>query len=158
VALRIAPDIEPVDLNSEQMERVLFNLLDNAIKFSPTGGSIIAGVEECTHEGRSGVLIRVQDSGIGIPSSELIRIFDRFHQVDPSTRRRYGGMGLGLALVRSIVEAHLGVVWAESEQDLGSTFFVWLPRLDIAAQQDSGRGPSGRLKDARARELSSQEG
>jgi signal transduction histidine kinase len=73
------------------------------------------------------VLTRITDTGIGIPRRELVRIFDRFHQVDPSIRRRYGGMGLGLSLVHSIVESHRGLVWAESEGDQGSTFLVWLP-------------------------------
>ena len=73
------------------------------------------------------MLVRIVDSGIGIPAGELVRIFDRFYQVDPSVRRRYGGMGLGLALVHHIVETHGGVVWAESEGAEGSAFFVWLP-------------------------------
>ena len=80
------------------------------------------GVEECDHEGRAGVLIRAVDSGIGIPASELLRVFDRFHQVDQSIRRRFGGMGLGLSLVHHIVESHRGVVWVESEEGAGSKF------------------------------------
>ena len=113
--------------NFEQLERVMLNLTDNAVKFTPEGGSLVIGVEECDHEGSEGVLIRVSDSGIGIPSSELVRVFDRFHQVDQSIRRRFGGMGLGLSLVHHIVESHRGIVWVESEIGTGSTFFVWLP-------------------------------
>ena len=113
--------------NPEQLERVVLNLLDNAVKFTPRGGTVFIGVEECDHEGRAGVLIRVVDSGIGIPESELVRVFDRFHQVDQSIRRRFGGMGLGLSLVHHIVESHRGVVWVESEDGAGSSFFVWLP-------------------------------
>ena len=113
--------------NPEQLERVVLNLLDNAVKFTSEGGSLIIAAEECDHEGHAGVLIRVSDSGIGIPSGELVRVFDRFHQVDQSTRRRFGGMGLGLSLVHHIVEAHRGVVWVESEVGTGSTFYVWLP-------------------------------
>jgi signal transduction histidine kinase len=93
------------------------------------------------------VLIRVQDTGVGVPSSELVRIFDRFHQVDPSSRRRYGGMGLGLSLVRSIVEAHRGAVWAESEEGMGSSFFVWLPR-SAAVREAAEAQPSDRLESA----------
>jgi len=113
--------------NFDQLERVMLNLTDNAVKFTPEGGSLVIDVEECDHEGRQGVLIRVTDSGIGIPSSELVRVFDRFHQVDQSTRRRFGGMGLGLSLVHHIVESHRGVVWVESVIGTGSTFYVWLP-------------------------------
>jgi len=121
---RVVPRISG---NSEQLERVILNILDNAVKFTPRGGAVFIGVEECDHQGRAGVLIRAVDSGIGIPASELLRVFDRFHQVDQSIRRRFGGMGLGLSLVHHIVESHRGVVWVESEEGAGSSFFVWLP-------------------------------
>jgi signal transduction histidine kinase len=127
LSVDVAKGLPEVVGNNEQIERVFINLLDNAVKFTPEGGSIHVGAEECDHEGRSGVLIRVADSGIGIPESELLRIFDRFHQVDPSVRRRFGGMGLGLALVQHIVDTHDGVVWAESSPGEGARFFVWLP-------------------------------
>lgn len=154
MAIRIDDELEPLLLNPEQFERVFFNLLDNAVKFSPRGGSIVVTAEPSTHENKDGVLIRIQDSGVGIPSSELLRIFDRFYQVDPSSRRRYGGMGLGLSLVRSIVEAHRGAVWAESEPDLGSTLFVWLPQADTIRGHATAAGPSDRLKKARIGERS----
>jgi len=123
--------------NPEQLERVILNLMDNAVKFTPRNGTILIGVEECDHEGRAGILIRVVDSGIGIPPSELLRVFDRFHQVDQSIRRRFGGMGLGLSLVHHIVESHRGVVWVESEGEAGSTFFVWLG-CHLENQSDDG--------------------
>jgi signal transduction histidine kinase len=126
-SFRASPDLPEIVGNVEQIERVVTNLLDNAVKFTPEGGAVRLEAEECDHEGRRGILIRVIDSGIGIPSSELVRIFDRFHQVDPSIRRRFGGMGLGLALVYHIVEIHNGVVWAESEAGHGATLLVWLP-------------------------------
>jgi signal transduction histidine kinase len=123
-------------------------LLDNAVKFTPQGGTVLVTAEDCDHEGRAGILVRIQDSGVGIPPTELVRIFDRFYQVDPSSRRRFGGMGLGLSLVRSIVEAHLGAVWAESEEGVGSTFFVWLPSGIAADGVASESGPSARLEGA----------
>lgn len=126
--------------DAEQIERVIINLLDNAVKFTPEGGAVSISVEECDHDEREGVLIRVVDSGIGIPTSELVRVFDRFHQVDPSIRRRFGGMGLGLSLVHHIVESHHGVVWAESEDGAGASFFVWLPSRppEAVAEEDGG--------------------
>lgn len=127
-SMETMPDLPMIDGNEEQIERVVINLLDNAVKFTPEGGQVLVGVEECDHDGRAGVLLRVADSGIGIPPNELVRIFDRFHQVDPSIRRRFGGMGLGLSLVHHIVENHSGVVWAESEDEKGASFLVWLPR------------------------------
>jgi signal transduction histidine kinase len=134
-----APDeISLVAGNEEQIERAVINLLDNAVKFTPNGGEVVLAVEECDHDHREGVLIRVVDSGIGIPGNELVRVFDRFHQVDPSIRRRFGGMGLGLSLVNHIVESHRGVVWAESGDEPGSTFFLWLPSWSPDGDAASG--------------------
>jgi len=75
------------------------------------------------------VCIWVQDGGIGVPPDQLEQVFDRFYQVDGSSKRRYGGTGLGLALVKEVVEAHCGAVWAESEgvPGRGRTFSVFLP-------------------------------
>jgi signal transduction histidine kinase len=146
--LQVQPDLQTIEANPEQIERVFLNLLDNAVKFTPQGGSVLVFAEECDHEQRHGILARIQDSGVGIPPAELNRIFDRFHQVDPSSRRRFGGMGLGLSLVRSIVEAHSGAVWAESEEDVGSTFFVWLPKAESARSLDADGRPSARLEEA----------
>jgi signal transduction histidine kinase len=146
--LQVQPELQTIDANPEQIERVFLNLLDNAVKFTPQGGTVVVLAESSDHEQRNGVLVRIQDSGVGIPPTELIRIFDRFYQVDPSSRRRFGGMGLGLSLVRSIVEAHDGAVWAESEENVGSTFFVWLPDADSPRPQDVDGQPSARLEGA----------
>jgi two-component system phosphate regulon sensor histidine kinase PhoR len=113
--------------NPGQVEQVFFNLLGNAGKFTPREGSIRVTAEPRSRDGESGVLVQVADSGIGIPEHALLRIFDRFYQVDPSTRRKYGGMGLGLALVQSIMEVHRGAVWVESVEGRGSVFSVWFP-------------------------------
>jgi signal transduction histidine kinase len=146
--LQVQPGLQTVEANPEQIERVFLNLLDNAVKFTPQGGSVLVFAEEHDHEQRHGILARIQDSGVGIPPSELNRIFDRFYQIDPSSRRRFGGMGLGLSLVRSIVEAHGGAVWVESEEEIGSTFFVWLPMADSPRRPDAGGRPSARLEEA----------
>jgi len=151
--LNLATDVGGMDGVPEQLERVFLNLLDNAVKFTPRGGDIRVAAEPLERNQADGVLVRVADTGVGIPASERLRIFDRFHQVDPSARRRYGGMGLGLSLVRSIVEAHRGAVWVESSEGRGSTFFVWLPRHP--GDDSSGhrlilrRGGSGTLRAVR---------
>jgi signal transduction histidine kinase len=149
-SLNLSSELPEIPASAEHLERAFLNLLDNAAKFTPAGGTIRVSAERSVHEGRSGVLVRVTDTGVGIPSGEQVRIFDRFYQVDPSARRRYGGMGLGLSLVRSIVEAHRGAVWVNSEPGRGSTFFVWLS--DRVRESSSsgrhlvaGRPPSGRL-------------
>lgn len=126
-SLDLASDLALVSGSAEHLERAFLNLLDNAVKFTPESGSIRVTAESHVQDGRPGVLVRVADTGVGIPKGEQLRIFDRFYQVDTSSRRRYGGMGLGLSLVRSIVEAHRGLVWVESQEGSGATFFVWLP-------------------------------
>ena len=143
--LQVQPGLQILEANPEQIERVFLTLLDNAVKFTPKGGTVLVFVEACDHEQRHGVLVRIQDSGVGIPATELNRIFDRFYQVDPSSRRRFGGMGLGLSLVRSIVEAHQGAVWAESEEGTGSTFFVWIPQVEPTTESSDAGAPSVRL-------------
>ena len=125
----IAPCLPPVGGSHIYMRRVLDNLLGNAIKFTPAGGSVTVRMQQ---EGEQ-VALAVSDTGVGIPTDRLERIFERFYQVDGSARRRYGGVGLGLALVKEIVEAYGGRMLVKSRVDEGSTFTVFLP---IAADAD----------------------
>jgi len=110
---------------------VLDNLISNAIKFTPAGGTITVRLRQ---EGKQ-VVLEVSDTGIGVPADQLERIFERFYQVDGSSRRKYGGVGLGLALVKEIAEAYGGRVTVESQVGEGSTFTVWLP---VATGSETG--------------------
>jgi len=157
IEVDVGAAVQPLQLNPEQVERVFFNLLDNAVKFTPEGGTVSVAAQELVRDDRDGVLVSIRDEGVGIPKLELVRIFDRFHQVDPSSRRRFGGMGLGLSLVRSIVEAHRGSVWAESTEGSGSVFFVWFPRLEPRSDRENESHPSGRLDVAGVAEQPSEE-
>ncbi len=121
--LQIAPDIPPVGGESLYLRRVLDNLIGNAIKFTPAGGTITVQVWQ---NGQM-VHLQVADTGVGIPPDQKERIFERFYQVDGSTKRRHGGMGLGLALVKEIVEIHGGKVEVESKLGEGSAFTISLP-------------------------------
>lgn len=112
--------------NEVHLNRVVDNLMDNAIKFTPAGGHIDL---RFWREKNWGIL-EVSDTGIGIPENERQRIFERFYQVDGGMTRRYGGTGLGLALVKEIVEAHGGQVTAESILGEGSTLRVTLPLVE----------------------------
>ena len=111
--------------DARRLRQVFDHLLDNAIKFSPNGGTV--GVR-LSREGDM-VCVQVQDEGIGVPTDQLEHVFERFYQVDGSATRRYGGTGLGLALVKEVIEAHGGAVWVESDgiAGQGSTFSVFLP-------------------------------
>ena len=111
--------------DADQLRRALFNLVQNAIKYSPNGGEILVAGEVLP---RSGVVVRVIDHGIGIAPGEEERIFERFHRSDTRLSRTTAGVGLGLYITRSIVEGHGGRIWAESQgPGRGSVFTILLP-------------------------------
>lgn len=119
-------ELPPVWGDRNRLGLVFSHLVDNAIKFSPDGGTVAIRAwadQEMVH-------VSIADQGIGIPFEHRERIFERFYQVDGSASRRFGGMGVGLALVWEIVEAHRGTVDLKSEPGKGSTFTVALPRAD----------------------------
>lgn len=113
--------------DADKIERIMLNLLSNAVKFSKSGGNITVSMKSDGHW----VSISVTDTGIGIPSDKLEHIFERFNQVDKSFTRNYEGSGIGLSLVRSLVEMHKGKVWVESEYGKGSKFYIKLPVVTI---------------------------
>ncbi len=119
----VAANLPPVHGDATQLQRVVDNLVGNALKFTPAGGRIALRL----WQERENLLLEVADTGIGIPAEQLERIFERFYQVDGSATRRYGGTGLGLALVKEIVQAHGGQVTVQSKPGEGSTFCVVLP-------------------------------
>jgi two-component system sensor histidine kinase/response regulator len=111
--------VPPVQADSQKIVWALNQLLDNAIKFTPSGGRVVLNDKV---EASNLVMISIIDTGIGIPASRLTEIFEPFHQLDASSTRRYGGTGLGLALVRQIVEAHGSMLDVQSIEGRGSTF------------------------------------
>ncbi|MFP3896181.1 MAG: ATP-binding protein [Anaerolineales bacterium] len=112
-----------VRADAEMLDLVLHNLLSNAIKFTPERGTISLSARE---RGQKDVIIVLSDTGVGIPRQELERIFERFYQVGDALRREHGGIGLGLAIAREMVELMDGHIWAESEAGEGSTFYLAL--------------------------------
>jgi signal transduction histidine kinase len=126
-----------VEADAEKLETVVVNLLANALKFTSPGGEVHLTVGE--RDGRASIAVR--DTGPGIPAQELTKIFDRFYQVDQSPTRQHGGVGIGLALAKELVELHGGTLSVESEIGVGSTFSVLLPMGGAAApsrQADAG--------------------
>ncbi len=111
------------ETDSGDVEIVLRNLLDNAVKYSPEGGEITVAGEV----GDGEVVISVADHGIGIPAKDLDRVFDRFYRVQGPLTWRISGSGLGLSVVKALVETHGGRVWVSSEEGKGSTFYFSLP-------------------------------
>lgn len=110
----------------KMMEVVFNNLIDNAFKFTTSGGRIDIGAASRNDE----IWIYVRDTGIGIPEDQLNRIFDRFYQVERHMDRRFEGMGIGLSIVKELIELHEGRVWAQSVEGKGSEFFVVLNKIE----------------------------
>lgn len=125
VDLRLAAPSSPLTAEGEagKIEVALSHLVRNAITFTEPGGHVLVSVE--TVPGY--VKVSVADDGIGIPASDLTRVFERFYQVENHLTRRYGGMGLGLSVAKAMVEMHGGRIWAESVEGQGSRFIFLLP-------------------------------
>lgn len=153
--IRLEADLDstagPVAADPARLQQVLWNVIKNAIKFTPEAGLIEVATRQLP-----GALceVRVKDSGVGIPDSMLPRIFDAFEQGEPSITRRFGGLGLGLAICKALVGLHLGTIRAESEgPGRGATFIIELPcmlmtataRIRLAAPAHRKTGPALRL-------------
>jgi CheY-like chemotaxis protein len=120
-----------VRADPNRLQQVLWNLLSNAVKFTPSGGHIQVVLERVN----SHVEVAVEDSGIGIPSEFLPYVFERFRQADAATTRRHGGLGLGLSIVKTLVELHGGSVRVKSAgENQGTTFVIALPVSHISEQ------------------------
>lgn len=133
----ITPDTGFIWGDENRLHQLFSNLLSNAIKFTPHGGSI----KIRSREEDSRIIIEVEDTGVGIPANELPHVFSRFYMVDASPSRKYGGVGLGLAICNEIVEAHGGHMEVESKVGKGSIFRVELPKYTEVLhgeKEDSG--------------------
>jgi hypothetical protein len=128
----VDPDIGATMADADRLQQIVWNLLTNAVRFTPRGGRVTVSCDRAD----AGIEIRVRDTGMGIASEHLRHVFERFKQVDSSTTRAHGGLGLGLAIVRHLVEAHGGSVEARSEGlDRGAEFTVLLPIVAVSAVQ-----------------------
>lgn len=127
--LRVSVDIPSgaatVLADPQMFIRLLTNLLDNAVKFTPDEGEISIS----SSSGERGVHITIKDSGIGIPESAMEHVFDRFFQADTSSTRKFGGTGLGLSIVKEIVDVHSGVIDIRSEENKGTAITVFMPHI-----------------------------
>jgi two-component system, OmpR family, phosphate regulon sensor histidine kinase PhoR len=132
--LELPADLPEVSGDTEQLERVVVNLLRNALKFTPEGGTIRVSADQS--DGR--IMVKVHDTGEGILPEDLPRIFERFYKADRA--RGGGGTGLGLAVAKHTVEAHGGVITAESEPGKGSTFTFTLPITSEAKRETRESG------------------
>jgi two-component system sensor histidine kinase VicK len=113
-----------VEADRDKVEQMLTNLVSNAIKYSPRGGEIVVGARGEEED----VVVSVRDRGVGMSEEEVERLFQPYQRLDRDAIKGIRGTGLGLYLVRGLVEAHAGRIWAESEQGRGSTFSFSLPK------------------------------
>jgi two-component system sensor histidine kinase ChiS len=119
----IQKDLPKVRASEEELKHVFLNLLDNAIKFNKRGGEVLIKARK-----KDGYIeVSVEDTGIGIAEDQLEKIFEPLTQLDPTTKRRYGGTGMGLTIAKRIVEMHGGKIFVESELERGSKFIFTLP-------------------------------
>jgi signal transduction histidine kinase len=157
IDLDIPTDLPSVLGDADRLRQVFINLTDNAVKFTPSEGRVrlSARVTMAQPPGEPGLVlvaplrpvveIRVADTGIGIPEDERERVFDPFYQIDQSSTREYGGAGLGLSIVRRLVEAHQGTIHVEENAPRGAIFVVTLPaaRTSVMPPRSSGPRSSG---------------
>lgn len=117
-------------MDKDKLEKIINNILSNAFKFTPQGGSISLDVKNIFLNDKEHAEILISDTGIGIPKNKIDKIFDRFYQVDDSPKRSFGGSGIGLALVRELVELHKWQIKVESEIGKGTQFILHIPLDD----------------------------
>lgn len=129
----LADGLPAVPGDSSQLQQVFINLIDNAVKYTPNGGSVRVSTK-CRQKQ---VIIEVSDTGIGIAQKHLSRIFERFYRVDKGRSREMGGTGLGLSIVKHIVEKHQGTISVESEVGEGTTFTIMLPAASVSDSSQS---------------------
>ena len=136
LAVTEAEAIAPIYADRQRMRQIILNLVSNAIKFTPDGGTITLGIGPDADDG-SLLAIWVRDSGIGIREEDFGKLFEKFRQLDSSHARRYEGTGLGLALTRQLVELNGGAISVSSTVGAGSTFTFTVPKATATQQREA---------------------
>jgi len=144
VSCAVAPTISTLWADQRRLKQILVNLLNNAVKFTAEEGKVSLKVRPS--DDGLGVAFEISDTGIGIAAADIDRLFQPFEQIDSTLARKFEGSGLGLALVRRMVQMHGGVVTVESQPGQGSQFTVVIPRARVSVQ--IGRETSGRSRRA----------
>ena len=121
-----------VEIDTDKLTQVIDNIMNNAIKYSPDGGTITVSIKTTDEQ----LILSIADEGLGIPKQDLPKIFDRFYRVDKARSRAQGGTGLGLAIAKEIIKQHHGFIWAKSEYGVGSTFTIVLPYENDGVRDD----------------------
>ncbi|MEZ4848479.1 MAG: ATP-binding protein [Bacteroidia bacterium] len=125
-----------IHFDQKKWDKIIYNLLSNAIKFTPKGGCIQVSIDGKSFHANNGIRLKVSDTGMGIAKEQLSQIFNRFYQTNDSTTRLQGGTGIGLALVKELIEMQGGSINVVSELNKGTTFEIYLP--EQKAEESSG--------------------
>jgi signal transduction histidine kinase/CheY-like chemotaxis protein/AraC-like DNA-binding protein/streptogramin lyase len=144
IRLVFDPEIRELimDYDEEKIQHIIYNLLTNAIKFTPDGGKVVLHLQPLERNGRDWLQITVRDTGIGISAENLPKIFDRFYQGDASSTRREAGAGIGLALTKELIEMMGGKITVESKLGVGTDFQVHLPvKREVDTSRRAQEGP-----------------
>jgi signal transduction histidine kinase len=145
---RISQSVGMVSGDPDRLQQVIWNLLSNAVKFTPEGGRVEISLRRAGAQGE----IVVTDDGVGISPDFLPHVFEHFRQADSTSTRKHGGLGLGLAIVRRLIELHGGTVTAESKgEGRGATFRIRLPLLRRASRKTETTAKTSRAKAGRGR-------
>jgi len=133
MSLHVQPDLPKAMMDTDRVSQVVVNLLSNALRYTSEGDAIKVNIATEKGNGRPNqyLLVYVSDTGQGISEEDLLHIFDRYYQGSQAKRKRSGGSGIGLTVVKELVEAHKGKVWVESAPGKGSTFFFTLPAVSM---------------------------
>ena len=131
LVIDIPDDLPQIEADQDKLDQIITNLISNAIKYSPNGGTITTSVID---EGDK-LRFSVADEGLGIPNDQMDKVFQRFHRVNSGDSQRVSGTGIGLFLVKNLVQAHNGAIWVESELGHGSTFSFTLPKVQPPEQK-----------------------
>jgi two-component system phosphate regulon sensor histidine kinase PhoR len=134
IAAVVAPDVPSARADGDRVRQVLINLVDNGIKYTPSGGRVTVRARRGSGPQAGMVEIAVEDSGVGVPAHDLPRLTERFFRVDKARSRELGGTGLGLAIVKHIVQGHGGVLHIASSVGEGTTVTAYLPIVGAAGQ------------------------
>ena len=134
--IRIETDLSgdcPVLIQEDDLYQIIFNLVENGIKYNTPGGTLTLTLQR----DEDNAMLKVTDTGVGIPTESIGHIFERFYRVDKARSRKSGGSGLGLSIVRGIVERNNGTILVESALGQGTTFTVYFPAFDTEETEES---------------------
>ena len=127
VRLQLCPELPKISIDVDRINQVVYNILNNAIRYINRGDTIAVTTERAVKEGKEYVLVSIADTGNGISPEDLPHIFQYFYRGEKSRSRKSGGSGIGLALAKQFVVSHGGLLDVESEVGKGTTFYIYLP-------------------------------